>query len=207
MAPVKRLIIAVDRDDVIVASALAILKYYHETYGIEVLPAEAYSNDPRIWGVTHADERIERITEYLKTVEYQQLPPIRDAISALRKLKKHHEIHLVTGRVDFLRAPTLAWLDEHFPDVFASTEFTNFIVTAENKHITRSKAEVCNQLAADIFIEDHPHHAQLVADTGVQVLLFGDYPWNRDVELTSPNITRVKDWDLVLEYIQHHEQA
>jgi uncharacterized HAD superfamily protein len=198
----KRLVIAVDCDDVIVNSALELLKHYHKTYGVEVPPAEAYSNDPKIWGVKDVDERIERVTEYLKTAEYQSLPPIKAALEALLALKEQHELHLVTGRVEFLKPSTLAWIDKHFPGVFTSIEFTNFIVPASHKHVTRSKADIARQLAADVFIEDHPHHARIVADAGVQVLLY-DWPWNRSIGEGVANVTRVRDWREIVDFIDN----
>lgn len=200
----RRLVIAVDCDDVLVDSALAVLDHYHATYGVRVPAAEAYSMDPDLWGVDHIDEAVKRVLRYHQTAEYQQLPPIRDAVGALRTLRDRHEIHLVTGRPDSLRSATLDWLTEHFPDVFASTEFTNFIVPTEHRHVTRSKADVCVGLAADILIEDNPHHARLVAGHGVHVLLYGDYPWNRTDGVVGPNVTRVRDWAEVLAFIDSY---
>jgi uncharacterized HAD superfamily protein len=196
----KRLVIAVDCDDIIVESASAILKNYHETHGVEVPAAEMYSTDPRVWGVEHQDEAIARVYAYLRSEEHAMIPPVKEAVEALRALSKRHEIHLVTGRADFLKEATLAWIDEHFPGVFTSTEFTNFIVPTSHQHVTRSKADVARQLAADVFIEDHPHHARIVADAGVQVLLY-DWPWNRSIGAGVANVTRVRDWREIVDRI------
>lgn len=55
------------------------------------------------------------------------------------------------------------------------------------------KAQVCQDIGADLLIDDHLSHAELAAKCGVQVFLFGDYPWNKADSL-SPNITRVGGW-------------
>ena len=79
--------------------------------------------------------------------------------------------------------------------IFESVEFTNYF--SENP---RSKSDVCRALNAQYLIDDHVHHATVVAETGIKVLLFGDYPWNQ-AESLHPNITRKKDWPAVLQLL------
>jgi uncharacterized HAD superfamily protein len=197
----QHLVITVDCDDVIVESSFALLEHYSQTYGVDVPPELLYTASPAQWGVAHDDEAIARVYKYLRSEDSQAKPPSPAAIQALRRLAADHELHLVTGRADFLQASTLAWLKKYLDGVFSSTEFTNYIVPTSHKHITRSKAEVCKQLNADILIEDHPHHAEIVAATGTDVLLFGDLPWNRHATLTASGVTRVKDWAAVVSHI------
>ena len=81
-------------------------------------------------------------------------------------------------------------LDKHFPDIFHSIEFTGLYGGQP-----RSKADVCRELNADLLIDDHLAHALPVAQCGVDVLLFGNYPWNQTKEKLPGNIRRVKGWD------------
>src|SRR5689334_19284206 len=116
----KRLVIAIDCDDVLVEAVPSILDWYHQTYGIKIPLAKVYSKDLSVWGVEHDDEAIERVNDYLRSDTYMQLPPVQEAIEVLRRLGARHELHVVTGRADFLEEATRRWLLEHFGDIFTS---------------------------------------------------------------------------------------
>ena len=188
----KKLIIAVDCDDVLVPMAPLILEYYEKTYGTHIELKDFYSRDLSIWGVPDIATAIERVEAYTRTEECQHTKPFEDAIKSIHELAKYHELHLVTGRPDFLTEATKNMLTQHFPGIFTSLEFTNFFGQK-----ARSKADVCMQLSADYLIEDHLHHASVVAECGTKVLLFGDYPWNQSKQLPD-NIQRVHDWPEVV---------
>lgn len=185
--------IAIDCDDVIVATAPAILRYYNQTYGTNIALPDFYSTDPGVWGVKEYAEAIRRVEAYLKSEEYQNLAPFEDAIEILRKLRQKYELHIITARANFLAEATKRMLAQYFPDIFSTVEFTNHFGKA-----ARTKAQVCQELGADVLIEDSLHHAQAVASCGIDVLLFGDYPWNQASNLPA-NITRVRDWKEVAE--------
>lgn len=181
-------IIAIDCDDVLVPTAPAILTHYNKTYGMHITLDQLYSKDLAVWGTKTHEEAIERVHAYLDTPEYQNMPPFEEAIDVLTKLSKKYELHLVTARRDALAEATERMLAEHFPGVFTSIQFTNhFSGTA------KTKAQVCQEIGADLLIDDHLNHAELAAKCGIRVLLFGEYPWNQTQEL-SQNITRVRDW-------------
>jgi len=189
----KRLVIAIDCDDVIVPTAPMIIDHYNKTYGTNVELKDFYSNDLSAWGAESDQSAKDRVDLYLESVEYQNAEPFIEAIEAIRKLGEHHELHLVTGRADFLSAATEEMLSLHFPGLFKSLEFTNFF--GQNP---RSKGDVCTQLSADYLIEDHLHHAKVVAECGTQVLLFGEYPWNQTDEPLPANVQRVQGWSGVV---------
>src|SRR6266550_1103303 len=161
-------IIAIDCDDVIVATAAAILRYYNKTYGTNIDLKDFYSNDLKVWAVDDDKTAVQRVEKFLATDEYQQLEPFREAIEVTQQLSKHHELHIVTGRPDFLALATKAMLARYFPDIFHSVEFTNFFGQK-----SRPKAQVCLDLGVDVLTDDHLHHAETVAACGIKVLLFG----------------------------------
>jgi uncharacterized HAD superfamily protein len=183
----KKLRIAVDCDDVITPTASLITDSYNKTYGTSVALKDFYG-DFKAWGTPDEATAIARIDAYLMSEEYQQSEPFAEAIDVLRQLAAKHELHMVTGRGDFLGEATHAMLDKYFPDIFSSVEFTHFF--GDNP---RPKSDVCQQLNIDVLIDDHPHHASIVAACGIRVLLFGDYPWNADADVASP-IERARDW-------------
>lgn len=183
-------VIAIDCDDVIVGTAPAVIANYNATYGTSVLLSDYYGLDVSVWGTDDATA-IKRVQEYQMTAEFQQMPPFKEAIDVITKLADHYELHVVTGRHDFLAQATSAMLQEYFPDIFKVIEFTNYFSDSST-----SKATVCSAMGARYLIDDHLHHANVVAQAGIEVLLFGDYPWNQ-AEVLAPNITRVKDWHAV----------
>jgi hypothetical protein len=79
-------------------------------------------------------------------------------------------------------------LERYFHGLFTSVEHTGmFGKTA------RSKGDVCVEIGADLLIDDHLHHAQQVAAKNIDVLLFGNYPWNQ-AETLPKHIRRVQGW-------------
>jgi 5'(3')-deoxyribonucleotidase len=184
----KRRIIAIDCDDVIVATAEPTIAHYNATYGTSLQLQDIYSRDLALWGVTDDTVAIARVEQYHHSDEYRLQPPLADAAKVIKQLGKHHELHVVTGRADHLAADTLAMLEQYLPNTFASVEFTNFFGKT-----ARSKAQVCKDIGADLLIDDHLHHAEVVAAEGIEVFLFGEYPWNQATTLPS-GVTRVRNW-------------
>jgi len=193
------LIIAIDIDDVIIESSPRLTEYYNRKYGTHLTLDDMYSDDPKAWGVTDDAQAIERVEGYLVTDEFQSIPPLREAIASIHRLSRRHELHVITGRSLAIEVATTDMLRAYFPDIFRSIVFTSMY-----SHDKRDKADVCQELGANLLIEDHLGHALPVARSGTNVLLFGDYPWNRAEELPS-NIRRVKNWAAVEEYV--HAQS
>jgi 5'(3')-deoxyribonucleotidase len=188
-------VIAVDCDDVLVATAPEILRYYNRTYGTNIQLKDFYSNDnTNVWQTPDDDTAIKRVNAFLETDEYFSLPPTQDAISVIRRLKQQYELHIVTGRPDFTEAATLKWLKHNFPDIFSTVVFTNYFSLSDSSSVPRSKADVCKELGAKFLIDDHINHALRVADVGIDVMLFGDYPWNQTTKALPQNIRRVAGW-------------
>lgn len=183
-----------------------IIDDYNKRHGTHITLAEAYGNDLKVWGVEHDDEAIRRVYQLWKDNGYEDLVPIHQAVEVLSELKQHHELHLITGRADFLQEGARRWIEKNLPNIFASMEFTNYIVTESEAHVSRSKLEVCKAINADVLIDDHFYHAQQVAAGGVTVLLFGDYPWNQVDEPLPVGIIRIEDWLAVQRYFAREYQ-
>lgn len=187
----KRRIIAIDCDDVLIETTPNIIAYYNKTYGTNLELKDMYSDNLTAWQAESSKEAITRIEKYLETDEYQQIAPFQETIRSIKKLSRHYELHIVTGRSEFLAVATKDIVETYFPGIFASIEFTNMF-----SEKSRSKGDVCIQIGADLLIDDHLGHAEKVAEKGIDVLLFGDYPWNQG-EFSSKHITRVHDWAAV----------
>lgn len=189
------MIIAIDIDDVIIESSPRLTEYYNRKYGTHLTLDDMYSDNPKAWGVTDDAQAIERVEGYLATDEFQSIPPLREAIASIHRLARRHELHVVTGRSLAIEVATTDMLRMYFPDIFRSIVFTSMY-----SHNKRAKVEVCQELGANLLIEDHLGHALPVARSGTDVVLFGNYPWNQSDELPA-NICRAKNWTAVEEFI------
>ncbi len=202
----QKYIIIIDYDDVIIAIAPQVLEHYNRIYGTHAV-LEDYMNysDLAAWGTSDQASVVERVEDYLENKNYQHFPPMENCIETINKLAERYELHVVTGRSSRLRPSTTAAINYFFPNIFSSVVYTNFF----NSNI-RSKADICRKLQANLLIDDHLPHVIGVAEQGIDVLLFGDYPWNQ-AENLPPHIRRVTSWseiaDLLLKKtLQHDDQ-
>ena len=180
----KRLVIAVDCDDVLVSTSPYFVDTYNNTYGTSATLEYAHSPDPSVWGAS--DEVVlERWSGIKRTDGYKGLSPDPDEVKVLRNLAKIHELHLVTARKEEEREFTQTMLDKHLDGVFTSMEFVGW---------EGSKGDICRELRADVLIDDNFRHLVSARDCGVSGLLwFGDYPWQTE-DLSDMPIVRCRDW-------------
>lgn len=189
----KRQVIAIDFDDVIVETGIPLLQHYKTIYGVDVSPSNFYLPDIRVWGVDDIKIVHSRMQSYLMSKEYQDRVVPDNTVEAIHRLSERYELHIVTGRSPILSDATHWIVGKHFPGIFKSIEFTGLT----SKDEFRTKSEVCNQIGATILIDDHIYHAKDVVKFGVDVLLFGDYAWNQSDEIIT-GVRRVKDWGEVM---------
>ncbi len=196
----NKTIIAVDLDDVIVETAPGVIDHYAKKYGVKVPLEKFYSKDFKgVWGTPDGVTAVRRVNEFLESPEYYHSVPIIEATETIRWLRNKYELHIVTGRPSLVEEATRQWLERHFPDIFETVIFTNSYMSGDKEANIRSKGDVCLQLGATVLIDYNLEHALSAADAGLQVLLFGDYPWNRTDKLPS-SVRRVQAWSEIREY-------
>jgi uncharacterized HAD superfamily protein len=186
---VRRLVIAVDCDNVLVPTMPFFIDTYNQKYGTSITLDQVHDLDESIW---QADDktRIERLSSLTLTDEYHKLGPSKEEVDVLRELAKQHELHLVTSRKEHEREFTQEMLDRELSGVFTSMEFVGW---------EGSKGEVCKRVGADVLIDDNIYHLQDAIEQGLPAsgaILFGDYPWNAG-DGTHDNLTRCADWSQV----------
>ena len=183
----RKLVIAVDCDDVLVATLPYFVAEYNRQFGTTVDLRNAHERGAH-WG---ADDQtvLERFTSFLELDSYKALSPSDEERAALIELAKHHELHVITARRPEERSFTQYMLDRDFPGVFSSLELVGF---------TGSKGEVCRRLNATVVIDDNERHLNDAVKHGVPeegALLFGEYPWNTPA---ARGRVRCKDWPSVV---------
>lgn len=199
----RRLVIAIDCDDVLLPTATAIIEDYNARFATALKLEHMYTPARmETWGTDNADVAIERVNEFLRSKEHATLAPHPEAVDAIKQLAAEHELHLITGRADFLQDVTQAMLDAYFPGCFTSVEHTNFIVSSTDTAVKRTKGEVCQAICADILIDDHVVHGKSGLECGLEkIIVFGDFPWNRNEELDK-GMVRCHDWPGVLSEVE-----
>ena len=192
-------VIAVDFDDVVVETGVHILDHFEEVYGLRVHPRHLYATSVEVWGID-LKEFEQRVTYFHSNEQVQNLRVVEEAARVLPLLSQFAELHIVTGRPPSLTDVTQGIIDMHFPGIFSSVNFTNVF----SAHPI-SKAEVCRRLGADLLIDDHIGHVNDVASQGIEVLLFGNHPWNQTTQLPD-RVRRVSGWSEVLELLKPVEK-
>lgn len=198
-------VIAIDMDDVIVDTAPGVIAHYEQAYGVAVPLEQFYSKDfENVWKTPDGATAVRRVNKYLESPAYHQSEPIQEAADTIRWLKDRYELYIVTGRPSLVEEATHDWLKRHFPDIFERVVFTNSYMAGDDDFTVRAKGDVCLELGATTLIDDNLEHALSVSEAGLNVLLFGSYPWNQASDLPK-NIQRVAGWQEVKEYFSERD--
>lgn len=185
----RRLVIAVDCDDVLVSTTPFFVSTYNATYGTNATLADARTASAEVW---QAEENVvlERWAELSNHDTYKQLRPDPEEAIILRDLAKHHELHLITARKEHERELTQHMLDTELAGVFTSMEFVGW---------GGSKGAVCERIGADVLIDDVTGHLYDAVAHGLPAegaILFGEYPWSK-IDEAQTEVTRCVNWAAV----------
>jgi 5'(3')-deoxyribonucleotidase len=179
----KKKTIAVDIDEVLGPWHKNIVAYHNATYGTSFVTPDADRYYISEYTGDSEHVTVQKLKKFAASEVFAATQPITGSVEAMRKLKSHYRLVIITSRHDFLKEQTHQWLDRYFPHTFSAVYFTD----------GTTKAALCRQAGATILIEDHLSHAQACADKGIKVLLFGDYHWNK-LTTKHNNIELIKNW-------------
>jgi 5'(3')-deoxyribonucleotidase len=186
----KRHAIVIDFDEVMINIAVNITKAYNELYGTNaVLEDYMKFNDLSSWGVDKRSTVVDRCERYIEKTDFHDFTPLPHAPEVIGRLSKKYDLYVVTARSPRLENVTKACIDHYFKGMLKSVIYTNFF---HKKAV--SKGEVCQEIGADLLIDDHLPHVLETAERGIDVFLFGNSPWNQTTSLPS-HVVRVKDWN------------
>lgn len=180
----KRLVIAIDCDDVLISGTAHVLEAYNKAYGTHIRIENAHQSDNPDWE-TDRDEVFRRIHRIQQSDQYARIAPSKDAIAVVKDLAKQHRLYVVSARHPEVLGVTEAMLATYFPDCFVSVEHVGS---------DRSKGEVCAEIGADVMIDDNVKHLLSAQEAGVKKLLwFGSYPWQNYEEWVE-GVDRCLSW-------------
>src|SRR3990167_1583211 len=199
--PGSKQTIAVDIDDVLAANAEAFIDFTNQRWGTSLTIDDYDEHWAKVLQVEYEEEK-KRILEVYNSRIFANYRPFLDAVPVLKQLAKRYKLVILTSRQRLLNKDTKIWLDKHFANIFSEIHHSG-IWDDWQKHsrekIKYTKSQVAAQIGADYLIDDQIKHCLAAAEAGIEALLFGDYTWNRLKKLP-PRVTRVKDWQAVLEY-------
>ncbi|KAF6766513.1 hypothetical protein DFP72DRAFT_22189 [Ephemerocybe angulata] len=180
-------LIAIDLDDVLCQTNVAVAQWHNDTYGTEMKLSDFlyyyYWKNP-YWGTpqeTGAKVRDFYGTDRLYTTK--PVPGAREGIQALKQLG--FRLIIVTARYEDTADQSWKWVDHHFPGCFSSIictgQFTDAHKTGHEVVTKLTKAQVCDDLKAVLLIDDSAENAYscVTAKKPIATLLFGDYEWNK----------------------------
>ncbi len=192
----KRTTIAVDIDEVLLAHFQDLINWYNTTYGTRLRLEHNHPTALEPWGTKTIEEAVRRVHGFYDTPTYLLATPFDEAVEAVSRLRREHDLVVITARDLLVEDFTREWLRDHFQGAFKEVHFTAQYSLEGNQ---RSKADVAREVKATHLIDDDISHAESASRAGIQVLLYGDYPWNRR-DVLPEGVTRVRDWQAVMDY-------
>lgn len=193
----KRKVIAVDFDDVLINNNLYMIVWHNAMYGTEHTFDEIRTFwFHTIWNCTY-EESIERFAQYMSSSFQQDVAVMDGAREALRALKEKYDLIIVTGRPVSVEPFTHMIVERHFNGVFKE------VIHMGKDPRTDSKAHIIESRDTSYFIDDAFHNCQDVAESGVHSLLF-ERPWNTPHVIPknlSHLITPVSSWKEITEVL------
>lgn len=193
-------IIGVDFDDVLVPTNETMSSWHNSVYGTSYQKEDivSWTHLDYLWQCSR-EEKHRRIHEFFYSEEHATMVPVRGAEEALQILnEKGFCVVIITGRPVQFRKQTLPFVEKYFPSLLGHTHFTSKVI--DGIVTDRPKAEFCEELAVEIFIDDHLQYVNNIAFAGIPVLLF-DNPWNQTDDLP-PNVERVYSWSEIVERLK-----
>lgn len=197
--PANRPTIAVDIDEVLMPHFIDLITWYNKEYGTSLTLEDNHPTEPDNWGTSDINVAIKRVHGFFDTPEFLNSQPYEEAITSLRILSKNYRLVVVTARDTIIEKVTRDWLNKHFKDLISDAHFAARY-SLEGK--AQTKTAIASTIKAGYLIDDALDHCEDAAKSGMRALLYGDYPWNQTNKLPK-GVTRVKNWQEVLEYFKN----
>lgn len=133
-------------------------------------------------------EQIEKFYKEVGRKMHLEATLMENVNEVLEELMKEHELHIVTARSKEMEDITLKWIEDNNVPRLPLHSLGSYY-----------KVDVAKELKCDYFIEDNPENSKQLAEAGIHVILIDN---NYNKNLNGYNITRVKDWIEIKEFIE-----
>lgn len=194
----KKPLIAVDIDDVLSHTASTILTYGNEKWGYHHTLDDFTEDLATMWQIEKPEAEL-RWNEFMVSGSFDTFGVIEDAKQALEALQPRFSLWAVTSRRESLLSVTERWLNSNYPGVIEKVLSAGIYGKSRENSVHLTKAEILQEIEADYLIDDQPKHCIGAASVGIPSVMFGEYPWQRDIKLPDL-VTRCKSWQEVVRY-------
>lgn len=192
----KRLIIAIDCDDVLVPTTEYLVAQYNKLYRAQVQLRDAHLDNNPEWVAVGKQKVLKRLHGIQLSKGFQALPPFADAVEVVNTLAQQHELHLLTARSPEVVDTTDKMIKQYFKGCFASVQHVG---------VDLPKGVVCAQLHADVMIDDNLNYLRSVVQRGIPLAIwFGNFPWQQEHANESHSVQRCSNWAVVREVINDY---
>lgn len=175
--------VGVDIDGVVANFVAAFLPLVPERYGITIRERDIYVHDLYLVLGVRPHEALDLIRDTIR----QDLQPYPGAVRGLKRLRKSHEVTLVTARPTDMMDVTRDWLENRGIAYDGLLHFEEGL-----KHT--------NNYSFDAFVDDHLREALGFVERVPHIIVF-DHPWNRTFNV-GRLIHRVSNWRRLVELIE-----
>jgi uncharacterized HAD superfamily protein len=188
--------IAFDLDDILAEFNQAWALFHNKKYGTNLTYGDFTDFDYTKFINITKEEAAFRIFEFYKTDEGKNLKVVEGALEIVNKLKKNHELCVLTSRDVSIKDMTNNWVKKNFGNLFDEIYLTSQLTLAGLNHKV-TKGDFCIKYGIDLLVEDAPVHAQNASDMGIKVALV-EKTWNKSFTYTNKNLYRIKQYDELL---------
>ena len=196
--------IGFDLDNVILDTFSSFLKYHNKTHETRFLLDDI--RDYHIWEVgigRTKDESMIYMDDFFDSVE--NIPFVKDAEKSMLKIMDENEVYFITSRFGSHRPSATKLIMDNYPDLI-----NNLIFSGDFLGNGKSKAEICQELGIELYVEDHYDFLLPFEEKGIKSMLL-KYPWNEVYwnRLRKSNLSKnglivpVKNWNEILEEIEN----
>jgi uncharacterized HAD superfamily protein len=187
----NKLNVAVDFDDTTALTNQAVISWHNRRYKTdhEVGP-DSYVLT-RLWGVDRREAE-RRFAEFVDDMAHDRIDPLPGASQALQGISVFANVHLVTGREEYLEGRTRVWLNAITPGVFTDCHFLNHYSPERRM----PKSAICAEQDIHAIVEDSVVQvADILQNASSTLVLLMDTIWNQGFH--HPRIVRVRSWGQV----------
>jgi 5'(3')-deoxyribonucleotidase len=190
--------VAVDIDDVLALSVDKFIEWSNSRFKTTIKFDDYVEDWSLLWNISQA-ETTERVNQMYREGLPARYSHVGEAVEVLNKLKPGYELIVATARRSAEHKLTEDWIRKHYPAVFKDIHFAGIWDEITEHSPRKTKARLCKELGVNYLIDDQVKHCLGASSVGVKALLYGDYPWNRNANLTD-DIQKVFNWKEVGDY-------
>ncbi|MDP3992478.1 MAG: hypothetical protein U1B79_00580 [Candidatus Pacearchaeota archaeon] len=193
--------LAFDIDGVLSNFQPVFLNFHNQRYGTRFTIDELTSYE--FWKVFHVPEKELQgeMVDFYQSPFFKKIVPLPGSKEAIKQLYRRNLLYVVTSRPDTIHDETVAWLGNHFPNIFSRVHFTSHFGGNGSRE---KKSDFCLEQGYPIIIEDVAEYANECAERGITAFIL-TRPWNREEKL-HPGVTRIGDLNKAGDWKEHWKE-